>query len=343
MSGLLEATGWAAVGQFLLGTLVLMVSVELLIHALVRTAIRFRVSAFLLAVVFSGIEFDNVAFGVFTGFRELENVAFGLALGNAMSIFGLTLALGALFVPFQIDLPRDYLAMMVAAPFVLVPFLVYGSFTFVHGVFLLGLFVVTFGYIAHRERASARTFMRSDEVQDAATMADGHAESAPPLIVRRFGKYDWFWPLMLLVGLVGIVVGAEASAGGVEGVLSMWNLGGTVLGLTVVTVLYTIDDILLIVEPLRLGHYDVAVGGVIGSLLFFVTANVGIIALVGDVTVPPATLTLHFPALVAITALSGYFLWTRRMTRKRALLLLLVYGGYLLVALQLVGTLPVGE
>jgi cation:H+ antiporter len=113
---LLDVSGWAAVAALLGGTVVLMVSVEVLIHALVRTAIRFRVSAFLLAVVFSGFEFDNVAFGVFTGFREMQDVALGLALGNAVSIFGLTLALGALLFPFEIDVPREYLALLVTVP-----------------------------------------------------------------------------------------------------------------------------------------------------------------------------------------------------------------------------------
>lgn len=78
----LDVSGWAAVGVLLVGTVILMASVELLIHALVRTAVRYGVSAFLLAVIFSGWEFDNIAFGVFTGFQEMQNVAFGLAIGN---------------------------------------------------------------------------------------------------------------------------------------------------------------------------------------------------------------------------------------------------------------------
>jgi cation:H+ antiporter len=87
---LLDVSGWAAVGALLLGTVVLVASVELHVHALVYTALRCGVPAFLLAVVFSGWEFDNVAVGLCTGFAEMQNVALGPAIGNAVSIFGLT-------------------------------------------------------------------------------------------------------------------------------------------------------------------------------------------------------------------------------------------------------------
>jgi len=110
-----------------------------------------------------------------------------------------------------------------------------------------------------------------------------------------------------------------------------------------VTLLYTVDDLLLAVEPLRLGHYDITVGGIIGSLLFFVTANVGIVALVGDVHVGAATLYLHFPVLVGMTTLAGYFLRRGTLTRWQGLVLFAFYLSYLLVNVVLFSSIPVGE
>lgn len=339
---LLDVAGWTAVGTLLLGTVILVVSIEVLIHALVRTAVRLRLSAFLLAVVFSGVEFDNVAFGVFTGFQEFQDVAFGLAIGNSISIFGLTLALGALLVPFEIDVPRDYLALVALAPLVLVPFLLLGSFTATSGALLLGLFVLVFGYIVRRERAAERTFMRSEEVVEAMTATDGTGvESRLPPPAQRLAARPWFWPAVLVVALAGVVVGAEASTTGVEGILSTWNLTGTFLGVTVVTLLYTLDDLLLILEPLRLGYHDIAVGGVVGSILFFVTANVGLVSLIGTVHVTPATLWLHFPVLAGVTWLSCYYLYRGRLTRRAGASLLGVYVAYLLVNVLFLSGLPV--
>lgn len=337
-----EVSGAPALVTLLGGTAVLLASVEVLVRALVRTALRYRVSAFALAVLFSGFEFDNVAFGVFTGFREMGNVSFGLAVGNAISVFGLVLAAGALAFPFRVEVPRDYLAMMVAAPLVLVPFAATGRFSGLDGGFLILLSVLLFGYVYRRERGTGRSFVRSEEVLSTAARADGAAEATGPPVPERFRRRDWFWPLAMVVAVGGVAVGAEASAVGTEGVVETWELSGTAFGVTLVTLLYTVDDVLLFVEPLRLGYHDVAVGGVVGSLLFFVTANVGIVAVVGTIRVGPATLWFHLPVLVAMTALSGYFLRQGRLTRPRAAVLLVLYVGYLLVNLVVLSTLPVG-
>lgn len=342
---LVETSGLGSVALLVFGTVVLLASIELLIHALVRTAVRFGVSAFLLAVIFSGWEFDNVAFGLFTGFRELQNVAFGLAIGNAISIFGLTLALGALLYPFTIDVPTDYLLMAAAAPIALVPVLLSGTLTPALSVMFLLLYIVAFAYILQRERQHDRTFMQSDEVRDVTAEADGEGVDAGllPARLRRLTWSDWFWPAMLVVSVGGIVVGAESSAAGVEGILETWNLTGTFLGVTLVTVLYTVDDILLILEPLRLGYEDVAVGGIIGSLVFFVTANVGIIGLVGAIQFRPETALFHLPALAVFTAMSVYFLRRGRMTRGHGAVLLGLYVLYLLLNLRLFAAIPIVE
>jgi len=344
---LLEVSGWAAVATLLVGSLVLLASIELLIHALIRTALRFGVSAFVLAVIFSGWEFDNVAFGLFTGFAEMQNVAFGLAIGNAVSIFGMTLALGALAVPFVVDVPKDYLLMMIAAPILLIPPLLAGSLTPTLSILFIFVYVLIFGYILWRESRMDRTFMESDEVTEVIAAADGQGEVAgglPSYIpdpVRRLTEFKWFWPAMLLVGIGGIVVGAEGAATGVEGIQGTWNLTGTFIGVTLVTVLLTLDDLLLIIEPLRLGYYDVAVGGVIGSLLFFVTANVGIIGLVGTIHFRWETVFFHLPSLFVFAGLSGYFLWKGEMNRRHGALLFGMYILYLLVNIRYFATLPV--
>jgi cation:H+ antiporter len=273
-------------------------------------------------------------------------VAFGLAIGNSVSIFGMTLALGALAVPFVVDVPKDYLLLMVASPALLIPPLLSGSLTPTLSILFIFVYVLIFGYILWRESRMNRTFMESDEVREAIAAADGQGESVPSYVpgpVRRLTEFKWFWPAMLLVGIGGIVVGAEGAATGVEGIQSTWNLTGTFIGVTLVTVLLTLDDLLLIIEPLRLGYYDVAVGGVIGSLLFFVTANVGIIGLVGTINFRWETVFFHLPTLFVFAGLSGYFLWKGEMGRREGALLLGMYILFLAVNIQFFATLPVGE
>lgn len=374
-SELLSVSGWAAVAAFLFGSVVLLVSVEVLIHALVRTASRFGVSALLLAVVVSGTEVDNVAFGVFTGFREMQNVAFGLAIGNAVSIFGLTLAAAALLYPFEVSVPNDYLALMVASPLALLPFLLGGEITGLHGIGLILAYGVVFAYIARRELGGDRSYMRSSEVMEAATSADGEGyaaagaaegDAAPeatstadgdlsepeptgsagdsddlPGVLSRVAAHDWFWPAVMVLALLGLAVGAETASAGTEGILETWALQETAFGVTLVTLIFTLDDLLLTVEPVRLGYTDVAVGGIIGSMLFFVTANTGIVALVGDISTSPEAIYFHLPALLVFAGASAYLLHRGRLTRRAGAALLGLYLVYLAVNVVFFAALPV--
>ena len=356
---LFEFSGLSAIAAVIVGSLILLGGIELLIRSLIRTALRFEISAFLLALFFSGFEFDNVAFGLASHFSGLQGIGFGLAIGNAVSIFGLVLAAGALLVPvsFDRDIPRDYLLIMVAAPLILVPIGLIGKITPLMGVILSLGYVAFFIYIYQRERTANRTFFQSEEVMEIAAEADevnetnslitadgsGWTASRVPAFVPGLAYSDWFWVAMMFVALVPVVFGAQISSAGAEGILKTYDLSGTALGITLVTLLYTLDDLLLMIEPLRLGYYDIAVGGIIGSLVFFVTGNLGIIALVGSITVTPLTLTYYFPVLFGFTTLSGYWLWRGDLTRLKGAVLLGLYVLFLVFTILIFSVIPIGD
>ena len=78
---------------FAAGAALLVYSAEKLIVYLVGAAGGLRVSVFLLAIVFTGIEFDDVAFGVVLNIDDLGEVALGTVFGTAIAMTGIVLAL----------------------------------------------------------------------------------------------------------------------------------------------------------------------------------------------------------------------------------------------------------
>lgn len=79
----------------------------------------------------------------------------------------------------------------------------------------------------------------------------------------------------------------------------------------------------------------VVAGNLIGTLLYFVLFNLGLIALAAPVNVPARVITLDWPFLIAVTALSTVFLWLGRVTRWQGVLLLVAYVGYITVHILL--------
>ncbi|MFC7007483.1 sodium:calcium antiporter [Halalkalicoccus salilacus] len=89
--------------------------------------------------------------------------------------------------------------------------------------------------------------------------------------------------------------------------LTAFGLSGLAFGATVMSFIASLEELFLTVEPVRQGRPEIAVGNVVGSTLFYVTANVGLIALIGPVDMGGAVLTVQWPffalALVLVVAM----------------------------------------
>jgi len=103
-----------------------------------------------------------------------------------------------------------------------------------------------------------------------------------------------------------------------------------------------LEDIFLTVEPNRRGAPEIGIGNVIGSVVFGVTAKLGIILLTGgSITVDDQVLAWHLPFLIGITGLSAYFVSTGRLRRWHGFLLLALYVVYWVVSFTVFGEAPI--
>lgn len=326
---------------FLSGAALLVYSAEKLIGYLVGAARGLKISAFLLAVVFTGIEFDDIFLGVFLGLEDLGGVALGIVFGTALSLPGVTLALAAIVRPFRVTVPRDYLALFALSPLVLLPFAFGGSFSAVDGLVLLGLFLAFLGYIYVRESGRAIPVFRAAGVQEVIGGHDGRALADEVPFDTGQDRPGLVTLGLAVLALAGLVVGAATTGMGTEGIIETYGIEGTIFGATIATAVLTVEDVLLTVEPVRRGAPEVGIGNVIGSVVFSVTGKLGIIALVGSIAVGSEALTWHLPALLVLTVLAAYFVYTGRLDRRHGCALLGLYIAYWVVSFTVFGAAPV--
>ncbi|KYH26226.1 sodium/calcium exchanger MaX1 [Halalkalicoccus paucihalophilus] len=356
IEGFIEGQGLlGAVLVLAFGVVLLTVCVEKLISYLARAAIGMKMSLFALAIVFTGFEFDDTILGLVLASGGLEGAALGTALGTGLAIIGVTLAIAAIVRPFPVDLPNDYIALFALAPVVLIPFVMLGTLTLVPGLVLLGFFVLSFAYFIVRERGRDVPVFRSTEL-GAAIEPDGGTEVRPdggtafpePLSEipedRLVGdRSGWIWIGFSVLALAGVVFAAMLLEGGSEVAIEGFGIEGTVFGATFLTLILTFEDIMLTIEPVRRGLPEIGVGNVIGSVLFSMTGNIGVLTLVSTVTIAPSVLTFHLPAIIVVTALSAYFMYRGEVKRWHGVLLLGLYIAYWVIALTVFGGVPIGE
>jgi cation:H+ antiporter len=295
---------------FISGAALLIYSAEKLIDQLVTIARGLRISLFLLAVVFTGIEFDDIFLGVALNVENLGDVALGTVFGTALSLVGIVLALAAILTPTKVRVPRDYLVIFAFAPLVMIVFAL-TPLGQVDGIVLLGLFVLFIGYVAVREPRREKPVFRDTEVFENSGKRSG-----------------WTAIGLAVLAVCGLIVGSATVGIGTGGILEAYGLDGTLFGATIATLVLTVEDVFLTVEPVRKGAPEIGVGNVIGSVVFSVTGKLGIILLTGGLTVGRYVLSWHLPVLVVLTGVAAVFLSTGQLRRWHGWVLLGLYVAY---------------
>lgn len=356
IEGAIEGHGLVGAGLVLLAGLgLLTLSTEKLISYLTRASLSLRTSLFGLAVLFTGFEFDDTVLALVFSSGGMGDVALGTALGTGLAITGFTLALASILNPFSVDIPRDYVVLLAVAPLLLVPFAIIGTLTLSHGLVLIGMFILMFGYIlvreARRETPVFRSTALGEELEtdgDETLRADGGSTLPTSVqaipedrLLDRLTSPGWAWVGLSVLALAGIVLASMLLEVSSEVAVERTGIEGTVFGATVLTAILTFEDIMLTLEPIRRGVPEIGIGNVIGSVLFSVTGNVGVIMLLGELTIAPAVLTFHLPVIIVVTAVAAYALSTGRVGRRHGLALGGCYVAYWLIAVLVFGGVPI--
>lgn len=314
---------FVATGAFIAGVALIVYSVEELIETLTKAAVVTGLSTFMLAVVFAGLDFENWAFGVASMLGELPGIAVGSALGSGVFLVGVAVAFGGVFTPFEPTVDTDYLVLLLVSPLVLLVFILDGVVSRFDGVALLVLFGVALAYMYRAERRGRETF-RDEEAEEAVEA------------VEEEGHGGWYYLALSAVFVVGIVIGSEMAVRGARGIVTAFGLNQTVFGMTFVGLAMSLEEVSLVVAPVREGRASIAVGNIVGSMIFFATGNIGLLAVTRTITLDPSVLTFYWPAYFGATLLIGAFLYRGRIERPEAIVLGILYiafwvGSYLVV------------
>ncbi|MFL5893950.1 MAG: sodium:calcium antiporter [Thermoleophilaceae bacterium] len=297
-----------AVALLAVGVGVVVGGAELFFDGLLATAARLRVSPFVLTVVISGLELENLAAGIAANAKGLPGAAAGTFLGGTTFLALAVSSIGALIAPARRGLPGRALAWTALAPLPLVALASDGRLSRLDG----GLLVAWFGVaLAGMVRAAP------------AELADPAA--ARP---RRFGV------LRMAGGLALLGAGGAVLGDGLRRVVERIGVSDTVLGNTAVAAAVEAEEIGRPIAAARRGRGDLALANVTGTIVHFAALNAGVIALVRPLPLQGPSRWLHLPAASVATLLLALVVWRRGgLGRPEGLLLLTLYVAYVTAAI----------
>lgn len=187
-----------------------------------------------------------------------------------------------------------------------------GTISRIEGALLFILVVMHFtcAVRAHRPSPAVRAEL------EAAIEEDIH--------VRR-GRLRPIAVVKIVVGGAGLVLAADYLIRSVVELSAILGIGTDVIAITVMSVGTTLPEFAVSVLASHRGKYEIAIGNVLGSCIFNVSAVAGTAALVAPLPVTDAVLTIGLPFLAAATLLFVFSVQDREVTRWEGMMLLLLY------------------
>jgi len=283
---------------------------ELFFDGLLASAARWRLSPFVLTVVVSGFELENLATGIATNLKGLGNAAAGTFLGGTTFLALGVAGLSAAVAPIRAAVPASVLLWAAAAPLPLLALGSDGDLSRLDGVILLLWAGAAIGGLAYAGRS----------LPGSETAAD---ESRNPL-VRMLG------------GLAVLTGGGVALGDGLQRVVTNFGISQSLLGNTAIAAAVEVEEVSRVAVPTRHGRGDVALGNVFGTIAHFAAFNAGVIALVRPIQLDSVSRHLHLPvAAASVLVLAGLTGRRRGLTRLDGALLLVLYCAYVAAAIAL--------
>ncbi len=298
------------------GCAVLGLAGEGLLRGAVSLATAFNVAPLIigLTIIAFGTSAPELTVSIQAALQGQPDIAVGNVVGSNIANILLVMGTMAVICAFTIDettLTRDS-RIMLAATGVLLGLALLGDIMRVVGFLLLAALVTYSLYLFRRHHAAG----------DRQEVATGVEESNLPggVIVALAA---------LILGLGGIVWGANLMINGAVGLARQFGLSEAVIALSIVAIGTSLPELTVSIMASIRGHAGLAVGNIIGSNI----ANI-LLVLGATASLTPLPMTAEITAdvwvMAAVTLLGVYFMTTgRRMERREGIVCLALYAGYL--------------
>ncbi len=296
---------------------VLYFGAEWLVRGSARLASSLGVSPIVvgLTVVSFGTSAPELVVATMAAMSGSPDLAVGNVMGSNLANIGLILGLTALVRPLDVArrVVRREVPLMLLVTLSIYPLAWDGGLSRGDGVILLLALVAYLIFV----------FRSVDEEPEVL----GEYEEFIEATAKMENRVSWRDVALVLAGSGGLVLGGRAIVEGALAVADVLNVSEVVIGLTVVAVGTSLPELATSLVAAMRQEADIAVGNIIGSNIFNVSAILGTASIMAPLDFSETVLTRELPAVLILSLLVVPLLWTEwRVQRWEGAVLL---GSYL--------------
>jgi cation:H+ antiporter len=314
------------------GLAVLIIAGDVLVRGSVGIAQRLGIPNLVigLTIVAFGTSAPELVISLKAALEGAGGIAIGNVVGSNIANVLLVLGLPALIAstPCGEDGATKNAIFMVAISVLFVVLCFYSPIGLVSSIILLTLLAVFLGDSAlatrkHRNDKKAADLaaidaLENENVNDGLEDVEGVPDAIPVAL------------LYLVLGLIGLPLGAHFTIGGATAVAQDWGVSDAVIAVTVIALGTSLPELATTIMAAIRQHGAVAIGNVIGSNIFNLLAIIGITSAVTPIDVPAEILDLDIWVMLAcavlLLAMAGFRMCLGKLTGT---ILCLAYASYI--------------
>ena len=304
---------------FIAGLLLLYYGAESLVSGSSRLALSFGVRPLIIGmtIVAFATSMPEMTVTLMASLKGSSDIAAGNVIGSNIANIGLILGVAAVLVPMGIAKSVLYreLPYMLAVSVVVYLLASDGQLSFLDGLILFSLLLVFLGYCLTVARRSYLSSQSDNE--------DVEKEK------KRRGS-DW---ILIVVGIVGLCVGAEMMVRSAVSMARTFGISELVIAMSVVALGTSLPELAASTVSAWKGEMDLSIGNVIGSNIFNLLFVLGVSPMIRPIAIDSSLLTVQIPVMLIFSfGLIIFVVRRKRLSRRSGALLL---GGYVTFILSL--------
>lgn len=309
------------------GLVILLLAGDTLVRGAVNLALRLGIPVMIvsLTVVAFGTSAPELLIAIKAALQDAPGIAIGNVVGsntaNILLVLGIPAMISAIDSS-KCDSRKNY-AFMLGASVAFIALCFLGPLHYWHGVILLALLFAMLSETvlsARRHRANGKC----DPCDDPEEL-EGVDDDMP------------WWKIIVFVvlGLIGLPIGADLLVDGAIGLARDYGLSESVIGLTLVAIGTSLPELATTVMAALRRQADVALGNVIGSNMFNLLGIMGVASFFAPIPIPDEILQFDLWVMLAASlAIVPFVFLGQNINRVWGAVLMTCYAIYTIVLLS---------
>ncbi len=317
-------TVWLMAG---LGLVILLLAGDALVKGAVNLSLRAGIPALIvsLTIVAFGTSAPELLIAIYALLEGVPGLALGNVVGsntaNVLLVLGVPALISRLHTS-ECSTRKTYMQML-GASVLFIALAMFGTFTWVSGLVLLGALALILWDMGREARDHRREAKADEAAALAAAETPEDVEGADP------DMPGWKIALYLVLGIVGLPLGSDLLVDNATVIARSYDVPDSVIGLTLIAVGTSLPELATTVMAAIRRQADVALGNVIGSNVFNLLAIIGVASFIGPVPVAREFVTFDLWVMLAASLVLAPFVFRGwNLTRRWGIAFTALYGLY---------------